>query len=746
MDWRSTSTSLAGADGGVETIFFDVDIRTIGWSSGLALAVLDDGVQHLCVLRPFSIFPNFLLFSTFTPVYVLLFLFLFLPSTINLTNHSLFSTSTGFTNSSLFTGDIEYHNIPSGAGTYWIQSLTTLTVNSQSVSLPPSSNSESFAAIDTGTTLIGGPPEIIDAIYKNVPNSQALSGNSEGYYSFPCSQSVNSAMGYGDGGTAWSIDPDDFKAFEIGSTGMCVGAFFALDLGGGGSGGGIPSWIVGDSFLPQIVNFLESRFVLWFSLRPRRQVSFPLSLSLTASYSTFSSTFLALAFVFSLRLPSFSFAKNVYSVYRFSPPSVGFAALSDTALSMNGASSTSTSTSGAPQGNNANVGGIQAPLPSATTEVIATVTADPFSPSSKNGAIPTGMGTTGGVRGNAGNGGVTARLISMSGFNLGGLGYLAIPYDARIWFTLCVGMSLNPYHRYAELSLYFGGAGALLLGHTVSSLLFGILTLQTYLYYDKFSNDPKRFRSAVAVVWLLEFGHFISVFAEMWIDMVKNYGKVDFLVAIPRALAISLLIAAFVMLIYTLVFADRVYRMSKNPYIYSFLCIAAVIRAIIGIANFGAIWTSTSIDGYLHRWRWLIPMQLGFGLLTDAVISITLVVYLRRRDGNMNPRTTRIMDTLMWWSIESSVSTVVLGIASLVTILVLSSTLVWIALLLVITRVYSNVLLASLNGRAKLREINSGGSVVLRTNPTTISAPIELQSGSIYPMSPIESKSYGTAM
>jgi hypothetical protein len=55
-------------------------------------------------------------------------------------------------------------------------------------------------------------------------------------------------MGYGDGGKAWSISPDDFKAFEIGNTGMCVGAFFALDLGGGG-GSGVPNWIVGDSFL-----------------------------------------------------------------------------------------------------------------------------------------------------------------------------------------------------------------------------------------------------------------------------------------------------------------------------------------------------------------------------------------------------------------------------------------------------------------------------------------------------------------
>lgn len=268
------------------------------------------------------------------------------------------SFTLGFINSSLFTGDIEYHPIPSGAETYWIQPLTTLTINSQSISLPSSSSSASFAAIDTGTTLIGGPPDIIDAIYKSVPNSQPLTGNSKGYYAFPCSQSVSSAMGYGDGGKAWSISPDDFKAFEISNTGMCVGAFFALDLGGGGDG--VPSWIVGDSFL-----------------------------------------------------------KNVYSVYRFNPPSVGFAALSDLALSMNGVSSDPSSTGA--------LGAVRAPLPSTTTNVIATVTAGPFTPGSggsSNSASTTGMGTTG-VRGSSGNGGVAARFNYWM-MGSGGIGYLGM--------------------------------------------------------------------------------------------------------------------------------------------------------------------------------------------------------------------------------------------------------------------------------------------------------------------------------
>lgn len=72
------------------------------------------------------------------------------------------------------------------------------------------------------------------------------------------------------GGQTWSISPADFQLTELSSS-QCLGAFFELDI----SGSGTPAWIVGDTFL-----------------------------------------------------------KNVYSVFRYNPPSVGFANLSDVATAM----------------------------------------------------------------------------------------------------------------------------------------------------------------------------------------------------------------------------------------------------------------------------------------------------------------------------------------------------------------------------------------------------------------------------
>ncbi|KIJ65104.1 hypothetical protein HYDPIDRAFT_27827 [Hydnomerulius pinastri MD-312] len=173
----------------------------------------------------------------------------------------------GYTNSSLYTGQIEYIDIP-GEPSYWYLPLDTVTVQGASIPL----TSSSIAAIDTGTTNIAGPVDAVQAIYAQIPGSQPATGSWTGYYQFPCSTQVSVSFSFG--GTTWSMSPADFAYAPLSSS-QCIGAFFETSSGTGNSA--TPSWIIGDAFL-----------------------------------------------------------KNVYSVFRYSPPAVGFAALSETAIAENG--------------------------------------------------------------------------------------------------------------------------------------------------------------------------------------------------------------------------------------------------------------------------------------------------------------------------------------------------------------------------------------------------------------------------
>lgn len=54
-----------------------------------------------------------------------------------------------------------------------------------------SSGQSSYAAIDTGTTLVGGPQNYIEQIYQQIPGSRAGSGSYEGYYTFRQSMRID---------------------------------------------------------------------------------------------------------------------------------------------------------------------------------------------------------------------------------------------------------------------------------------------------------------------------------------------------------------------------------------------------------------------------------------------------------------------------------------------------------------------------------------------------------------------------
>jgi len=216
----------------------------------------------------------------------------------------------GGTNSSLFTGDIEFLNMPAAAQpSFWLLEMSAVTVNGKSVGISTSADA-GLSAIDTGTTLIGGPTQGVDAIFAAIPGSQALTGQMAGFFAFPCATTIAITISFG--GKAWPISNDDMNLGTVGN-GLCLGGIFDLSQGSNvGSGGGNPTWVVGDTFL-----------------------------------------------------------KNVYSVFRANPPSVGFAQLSSAAGGSGapsaGNSGGSGGSSGSSVGGSATFSQTGAPVPTGTS-------------------------------------------------------------------------------------------------------------------------------------------------------------------------------------------------------------------------------------------------------------------------------------------------------------------------------------------------------------------------------------------
>ncbi|KAI0083754.1 aspartic peptidase domain-containing protein [Irpex rosettiformis] len=150
----------------------------------------------------------------------------------------------GALNHTLFTGDIDYQNV-SGTPSYWNLGVASVTVQGSPIDL---SLGGTVAAVDTGTTLVGGPANVISELYQSIPGSSAGTGNLTGYYTYPCATEVSVSMSFGINDKAWPISPTDFQLVQL-TDDTCVGAFFELQ---GSRSSSYPSWVIGDTFLKNV--------------------------------------------------------------------------------------------------------------------------------------------------------------------------------------------------------------------------------------------------------------------------------------------------------------------------------------------------------------------------------------------------------------------------------------------------------------------------------------------------------------
>ncbi|EFP81786.2 hypothetical protein PGT21_014031 [Puccinia graminis f. sp. tritici] len=168
----------------------------------------------------------------------------------------------GGTNKRHYEGGIDYVPLAKNQS-YWLIPLESITVGGKAVEIGTPN-----IAIDTGTSLIGGPDEDLRTIFSVVPGAALMQdGSFKGYWTIPCNNPLTISVQFGS--ISYPINPLDTNLGKINQKNRCLTSFFTISKSK--SGGSIPGWIFGAAFL-----------------------------------------------------------KNVYSVFRASPPSIGFAQLSST--------------------------------------------------------------------------------------------------------------------------------------------------------------------------------------------------------------------------------------------------------------------------------------------------------------------------------------------------------------------------------------------------------------------------------
>ncbi|KAJ6528725.1 hypothetical protein DFH09DRAFT_157098 [Mycena vulgaris] len=238
-----------------------------------------------------------------------------------------------------------------------------------------------------------------------------------------------------------------------------------------------------------------------------------------------------------------------------------------------------------------------------------------------------------------------------------------------------------------------GTLGATLVGAVLGTFLFGIETLQTFNYYRDFPRDSRLLKSTVALVWFLELGHTMSAWHALYSQSVIFYGQPQYISSPPLSEEMTILFAAILYTVVQTFFANRVRVLSGNWHV---MTIASCLSLLRFIANMGslALLLHYSRVSILLQWRWLVSTALALGLTVDILITASMCHFLRRMRSCDSLRTRTMVDTLIVWTIESTLLTSAASIMQIILFLTRTD-LVWTCFFIVQAKLFSNSMLAS---------------------------------------------------
>ncbi|EJD43229.1 hypothetical protein AURDEDRAFT_167645 [Auricularia subglabra TFB-10046 SS5] len=250
-----------------------------------------------------------------------------------------------------------------------------------------------------------------------------------------------------------------------------------------------------------------------------------------------------------------------------------------------------------------------------------------------------------------------------------------------------------------DLDLTFG---ALQVGTSISMIFLGIATLQTWNYYRNFPDDPIVAKTTVVAVYLADLVHSLLLIHAVYIYTVKSSCNFAALAETVWSLDASVVIVGFIALVVQTYFCMRVLRITESRSLAACCWVLALARMAFTIAlTVTIVKNGTLMVVQTHTFKWQVVCILCTGTASDIAIAASVCIgLLRRRSGFTD--TDRLVDRLVAYTIGSGLVTSIVAIAEVATYLAMEN-FVWIAFFTIISKMFSNSLLASLNQRSAHR-------------------------------------------
>ncbi|KAJ7055021.1 hypothetical protein C8F01DRAFT_1373949 [Mycena amicta] len=274
--------------------------------------------------------------------------------------------------------------------------------------------------------------------------------------------------------------------------------------------------------------------------------------------------------------------------------------------------------------------------------------------------------------------------------------------------------------------------GALLIGTLCGAILYGVTTMQAYIYFTRFPDDHWMIKSTICFIWMAESAHVGAVSHTLYTLIVLDYGHPERLLERPpRSIIGYIFLTVSIAVCVQIFFAYRIYILSKSRIIPFITYTLSFVRFVLGTSLFAVGLSVKSVTEFGTKWQWLGITMWSLSAAEDVTITATLVYLLWRQKGGVKT-TNAFLDKIIKWSIETGLLTCSFSLITVILFHKMPDNFIWIAFSTLEARMFSNSLFAryslspleraieltstpSLNSRSVLRELRNRP----RTNNST---------------------------
>ncbi|KAG8901031.1 hypothetical protein FRC00_009490 [Tulasnella sp. 408] len=250
------------------------------------------------------------------------------------------------------------------------------------------------------------------------------------------------------------------------------------------------------------------------------------------------------------------------------------------------------------------------------------------------------------------------------------------------------------------------GVGPLLLGYLFNYGLFGILILQTYIYYLSFPRDSRLIKSLVYGLFFLDTIQTVMTTHNAWHFLSSGWGNVGVLADPGKAVSIigkpppSSGADQFT-LFRSAEQLHRIWKLSGLWWLAGFISCAALAQGIsacvtgIWFAILNDITKIALLDASAGVW-------LAGSAITDLFITVSLVWVLHKKtQGDLSSNTEDIISRLIRMTVQTGAVTTFAATAELIMYLKTPENNLHMIPGLALSKLYTNTLMATLNARSE---------------------------------------------